>query len=189
MKNEQAENGREFSHVITAADLPREGRHFKFDLDEEIRAALARRFGLKSLDGMKAHLHAKPLVDGTIVRVEGEIQANLVQTCIVTLDPVPESVDEDFYAEFSTDDIEEEEIQHNLEEADPREPMEDGTIDLGELVAQQLGLMMEPYPRAKGADIGAMQAGAAEKGREFDVNGGRSNPFSVLAQLKDGKKK
>ena len=189
MTKDNVTSGNEYSVPVRADELPREGRHFKLTPDEEVRKALARRFSLKSLDSLFAHLKAKPLADGSLVRVEGTIQAEFVQTCIVTLEPVPEKIDEEFEAEFSAEEIEAEEIEHNLEEADPREPMENGEIDLGELVAQQLGLMMDPYPRAKGADLNEVQSVAAGKGREFDVNGGRVNPFSVLAQLKDGKKK
>lgn len=189
MSEEKTTDAPEFSLIVAAVDLPREGRHFKMKPDQETRKALASRFGLKELSLLTAHMHAKPLVDGSIVRVEGEIQAELVQSCVVTLDPVPETLDEEFAAEYSFEDVSEEEVEHNLEEADPREPMDNGTIDLGELLAQQLGLMMNPYPRSTDSSLSDLQSEAREKGRDFEVDAGRHNPFSVLADLKEDKKK
>ena len=189
MSDEDTAGAPEFSLIVVAADLPREGRHFKMKPDQEALTALANRFGLQELSQLAAHMHAKPLADGSIVRIQGEVQAELVQSCVVTLEPVPESIDEEFAAEYSTEEISEEEVEHNLEEADPREPMDNGTIDLGELLAQQLGLMMSPYPRSTDSSLSDLQSEAGEKGRDFEVDAGRHNPFSVLAGLKEDKKK
>jgi hypothetical protein len=66
-----------------------------------------------------------------------------------------------------------------LDEEDPAEELTDGRIDLGEVVAQQLAVALDPYPRAPGADgrfAQSDQEGAAAKGG--------NTPFAALERLR-----
>lgn len=135
------------------------------------REALARRLGLLALDRLEAEVTAKPLANGRLVRVEGRLSADLVQECVVSLAPVPAQLAETFTAFFgeeeaSADPSDEVDVPFD---ADLPEPIEDGTVDLGELVAQHLSLALDPYPRAPGARF---EAPAAE---------GTPSPFAALA--------
>ena len=65
------------------------------------------------------------------------------------------------------------------------EPLIGDSIDIGEAVAQQLSVAMDPYPRV----VGAQSSAAAVKavGEEDDEAGApmaRRNPFDALAALK-----
>ena len=59
--------------------------------------------------------------------------------------------------------------------ADTPEPVTEDTIDVGEIVAQALGLALDPYPRAPGAEPAAT---AAEPGDPAS-----SSPFVKLAAI------
>src|SRR5215510_6591821 len=117
------------------------------------RAALAQRFGLLSLDTLTASFSLKR-VRRDLVRVKGRVSADLVQACVVTLDPVPARIDERFEVDFlegvqpAVADLE-----LDSEAAEAPEPAPDGWIDLGELAAEQLGLAIDSYPRNADAEV------------------------------------
>lgn len=148
------------------------------------RAALAQRFDLLSLDSLTASFTLKR-VRRDLVRVKGRVRADLVQACVVTLDPVPARIDERFEVDF----LEGEQpvvadLELDAEAAEAPEPAPDGWIDLGELAAEQLGLALDPYPRKPGAAVpGEWQAEATAQPAATV----RPNPFAVLEKLKDKK--
>jgi hypothetical protein len=63
------------------------------------------------------------------------------------------------------------------EEEEPPEPVGPRGIDLGEAVAQQLALALDPYPRAPGAALP----------EDLRAETGAESPFAVLERLKRGK--
>jgi hypothetical protein len=128
------------------------------------RAALARRFGLRSLDRLAAEVRLAPFGRG--VRLEAALEADVVQDCVVSLQPVPGKVADRFtlvYGEAPAGD-----------EETVVEPLEGDTIDIGEAVAQQLSLALDPYPRAPGAAIDPRWSGGETAER----------PFAALAKWK-----
>lgn len=178
----------EYSVEVVVEELPRTGRHFKLEPDSETRSALAKRFDLQSLDVFRAEVHVRPLAGVTIYRVTGSIHAECTQTCVVTLGPVKQDVDEAFEVEFAPGVELPDELDLTLEDDEPCESIIDGKIDLGELVAQQLSLALDPYPRAPDADLEQIRGEAAKNGREFEVNAGKASPFAGLSKLKTEKK-
>ena len=77
------------------------------------------------------------------------------------------------------DDLEnlsEEELMALLEQP---EPLVDGQIDLGEVVAQFLAVAMDPYPRKDDAEL--PESIQSEEAAEAD----KPNPFAQLAGLKE----
>jgi uncharacterized metal-binding protein YceD (DUF177 family) len=147
-------------------------------------AALAQRFELVSLDHLSASFALKR-VRKDLVRVKGRVSAELVQACVVTLDPVPVRIDERFEVDFlegaqpAVADLE-----LDAEAAEAPEPAPDGWIDLGELAAEQLGLAIDPYPRRPDAEVPAEWK--AEPSAE-PAAAERPNPFVVLGKLKANK--
>ena len=144
----------------------------------EERRALARRFDLVSLDRLagSARLCRAPARDGSgpVVRVDFDFEADVVQTCVVTLRPTPARCRE---AGLTVEYAEGEEPA-SVDIAppgvvDPPERLGNGIVDLGELLAQHLGLALDPWPRAPGASLSASK----------DEPRGRS-PFAVLETLR-----
>ena len=140
------------------------------------RAALARRFALLALDRLAATLRLVRQ-EGGVVRVEGILHARAVQSCVVTLAPVAAEIEETFTQFYARDLMPHgrNEVMGPFEDEAWPEPMAGGAIDLGEAVAQQLVLALDPYPRAPGATL--ERAGAAGGGEAA------ARPFASLARL------
>ncbi len=109
------------------------------------RAALARRFSLLSLDRLEAEVRLERL-EGGVVRLTASLVAEAVQECVVTLEPVPARLAEDFTVLYGAPEAARDIVLDS--EAEPVEPLEGGRIDIGEAVAQQLSLSLDPFPRA-----------------------------------------
>jgi uncharacterized metal-binding protein YceD (DUF177 family) len=148
---------------------------------EKERADLAQRFGLVSLDRLSASFTLRR-VRKDLVRAKGQVSAELVQACVVTLDPIPARIDEKFEVDFlegAQPPVVD--LELDVEGAEAPEPVLDGWIDLGELAAEQLGLAIDPYPRKPDAELPAEWK--AEPGAEPAV-AERPNPFAALEKLK-----
>lgn len=133
----------EFSHRIELARLGAAAVTYDLEASDSERAALARRFGLVALDRFTAQVILRR-APGGMVRMEATLRADLTQTDVVTLDPVPNHVDDTFTLLFG-DEPDNAALDPGAELV---EPIEDGHIDIGEAIAQQLSLAIDPYPRA-----------------------------------------
>lgn len=145
------------------------------------RAALAERLGLRALDSLTASLRLRRLPGG-LIRLSGRFEADVVQTCVVTLEPVASRCSEALSMLFGGAEraapAAEIEVE-SLGEDEP-EPIVGGCIDLGEAVVQQLAVSLDPYPRAPGARVPA-----ALSGEDEEEKAGRG-AFAALAGLKKG---
>ena len=146
--------------------------------------ALAARFDLQAIGSLRASVRVSRLKGGRMVRVEGRLAADVVQTCVVTLDPVPASVSETFTALFVPEDQMPESgdeivLDPSSLDEDLPEPMVDGVIDIGELTAQHLSLALDPYPRRPGAEFPGIDDDLGEDGEPTPAS-----PFRALAELK-----
>lgn len=178
--------------------LPIEGRVVRIEASADERAALARRFNLSALESMAGELLTRPLGSRRgILRVEvsGRVTATVVQTCVVTLQPVKQTVDESILLRFS-DEAEVGEGRGALD-LDPLadvadeepEPLIGGAIDLGEVLSEALGLALDPYPRAEGAMIERISTEDDAVPPMTDETNETAGPFAALAALRDGHKK
>ena len=166
-----------FAHQLRLDQL-RDGERLELVADDDERAAIARRLGLETLDCLEAH--ATLAKTGEMVRAKGRLRASLVQSCVVTGDPVAAHVDEAFDILFvpepptpSPDD----EIELGAEDCDV--VFTDGAaIDLGGAIADTLALGIDPYPRSASAAAALKEAGVLSEEQ--------ASPFAVLAQLKKG---
>ena len=131
------------------------------------RTALARRFGLLGLGLLRATARIEP-ADGPagLLRLSGHLSAEVSQACVVTLEPVASRIEADFTLLYSlepdpspaSEGVAEVVVDPEAEE--PPEPLGAGGLDLGEAVAQQLAVALEPYPRAPEAALEAALLGA-----------------------------
>lgn len=180
----------EFSRIVKTDEQVSAKEKLAIEANEKERAALAKRFELVSIDSLKAELTISTASNGEVT-VRGPMTAEIVQNCVATLEPVPELVEDTIEVLFSPhvseddlpsdpddlEDLSEEELMALL---DQPEPLVDGKIDLGEVVAQFLAVVMNPYPRKEGAELPA-----AVKTEEEADEEKRPNPFAQLAGLKD----
>jgi Large ribosomal RNA subunit accumulation protein YceD len=136
---------------------------------EECRV-LAERFGLVTVERLVGHA-SLDRCDET-VRVRGRLEAQVVQSCVISLEEVRSTVDEAFECRFARPGAG---IPDDLAWDQDIEPLEGTELDVGEIFAQQLALALEPYPRA--ADAYALVA------RELGPNiaFGEDGPSGALA--------
>lgn len=76
------------------------------------------------------------------------------------------------------------EIDIDFEDSDPPEPILDGKIDLGAVVAEQLSLGLDPYPRRAGAEVPQEFAPSAAELEAEAAADGKRKPFLGLDKLK-----
>lgn len=198
----RAEPAPEFSRVVAADTVQRKEVVEVIEAGEAERRKLAERLELEAIDSLKAKLRLKRVRGGQMVRVVGELDADVVQTCVVTLESVRNHVHDTFEALFAPESLipdSGDEMEFDLAslEEDMPEPMVNNRIDIGELTAQHLSLALDPYPRCPGVELPAEytmidedqddedgEGGDGEDGAEAAPEPERPNPFAVLSQLK-----
>ncbi|HUC66562.1 MAG TPA: DUF177 domain-containing protein [Stellaceae bacterium] len=160
----------EFSRPIDIAKLPPGETSHEIAATAAERAALARRFALLALDRLEARVELQRLAGG-LIRLDAKLFADVVQECVVTLEPVASRIDDSFTLLYGAAGDDAREI--TLEgEAELVEPLAGTIIDVGEAVAQQLSLALDPFPRAPGVEAPA--SAAADSKAE--------SPFAALAK-------
>jgi uncharacterized metal-binding protein YceD (DUF177 family) len=141
----------EFSRRFALADIGAVPKHVSLAADTAERTALARRFALASLEALSAE--AELAAVGDAIEACGTMSARLIQSCVATAQPMAATLEEPFRIRFEAPDADatEEEFELTADDCDVME--HDGqAIDLGEAVAQTLGLAIDPFPRAPNAD-------------------------------------
>ena len=135
--------------------------------------SVARRFGVVELKHLRASVAmTRDAVQGDVV-LNGGIDATVVQLCVVTLEPFTARlvngapvIDNEADAADVECDVDGEDI----------EPLRSEVIDVGETVAQYLGLALEAHPRAPGAAI--------SRDPLVDADQEASGPFAALSFLR-----
>jgi len=116
-------------------------------------ADLAKRMRLPAVLSLTCRFHLE-LAEDDVVMAYGHLVAKVVQTCVVSLEDFAVTVEERFALRCVP-------AGQECDGVDPEAPdeitYEDGRLDLGEAVAQQLGLALDPYPRAPGASLPSME--------------------------------
>lgn len=163
----------EFARPVELSRLSHGEQRFEIAANAAERTALATRFGLAGLDKLEAKVRLGRIAGG-LVRLEAELAADVTQTCVVTLEPVRNRIAESFTVLYG-EGAEAREVTLDGE-AETIEPIVGGVIDIGEAVAQQLSLALDPFPHAPGAATVRLPAGS-EVGAE--------SPFKVLARLQN----
>jgi uncharacterized metal-binding protein YceD (DUF177 family) len=139
--------------LIIVAQIPDTGLHRDIEADASVRQAMADVAGLRAILSARASLDVTPQRGGR-VHVTGRVQARVGQTCVVTLDPIENDIDEPIDLIFAPPeqipqlaDLVDDADESDAEIPDPPEPIENGAIDLGRLATDALFLGLDPHPR------------------------------------------
>lgn len=151
----------EFSRPIELARLGASEAVYSIAATPAEREALARRFDLLTLDCLDAEIRLQRLAHG-MVRLSGGFTAEVAQACVITLAPVASRLEERFTVLYGPAESDESVVLDY--ESDLVEPLEGSAIDVGEAVAQQLAVALDPYPRAPGASLTWGEGGASPRG-------------------------
>jgi len=109
------------------------------------------------------------------LHVIGSVSATVGQTCVVTLEPLANEVEERIDLLFEPphlDQSAETDAQQHGVKWDEPEPLVGGVVDLGALAIEFLMLGLDPYPRKPGAVFEPPQDAKRDQG-----------PFAALGRL------
>lgn len=152
-----------FSYRVKVDDIPERGLAVEIDVPEEARRDIAKAFGLVALPVLKASLALKR--KGKEVAATGRLQAEVSQTCVVSLDAFDERVEEAMDLRFAPDAPALDDVNAPLDAPDP---IIGGEIELGGLVVEFLALALDPYPKKPGAEF------------RFEAESEGEHPFAAL---------
>jgi hypothetical protein len=179
MRRSQPGSKPPWSAPVAIREVPETGRHIELVADEGTRAAVAQAIGLRALPRLAASFDvSRQGREG--LHIVGRVSATVGQTCVVTLEPVDNEIDEAVDLAFVPAA---EETEHDdgggrgtkVADDDAPEPLVGSVVDLGVVATEFLTLGLDPYPRKPGAEFSAPA-----------TDDDSPHPFAALAALKKG---
>jgi uncharacterized metal-binding protein YceD (DUF177 family) len=163
-----------WSVPVRVGDVPEIGRHFDLIADEANREARAQMAGVLAVPRLEAQFEVTRHGRAGL-RVVGEVSATVRQSCVVTLEPLENEVEEAIDLVFSPDAAAAEDAGSARipETSEPPEPLVGGTIDLGAIATEFVVLGIDPYPRKPGVELVQTVSGDTD-----------TKPFAALGALK-----
>lgn len=154
----------ELTRMVRARPLS--GEAVIIEASPEERAALAARFALGAVESLRAEvrLEQKPRA----IRAAGRLKAQIMQPCAISGEDFPVTIDEPVdlrFIEANARAATEEEIELEADDCDEIEYTGE-MFDLGEAVAQTLGLAIDPYAEGPNADAARAAAGIVQEGEQ-----------------------
>lgn len=141
-----------FSEIVRINQIGA-GLKRRLEPDADARKRIARSLDLQGLEDFVADLDLAPTPSSSGWTLKGRVTAHAVQTCGLTLEPLPAEVDRRFSIQLVESAPQEtDEIEVTLDEDDV-DAIEDGKIDLGQYAVEQLALSLDPFPRKPGAEF------------------------------------
>ena len=172
-----------FSRTVELAAIPATGLERSISADSAELAALARAYDIAEVRKLAADLTLTRETGG-VIRVNGRVIAEIVQTCVVSLVPVEQTIDESIdvrLVEAGSPRAEAAarpgaEVMINPDEPDPPDVLSGPILDLGVIATEHFLLAVDPYPRAPGAELPAEAADSLPDAGD--------SPFAALARLR-----
>jgi uncharacterized metal-binding protein YceD (DUF177 family) len=163
-----------WSVPVAVDDIPETGLHIEAEAPAEVRAQLVKLANLRDLPRLSALFDLSRRGGG--VHVAGQVKARVGQTCVVTLEPLENDLDEPINLLFAPPHdaaAKDGGADHKARDEEPPEPLIEGKVDLGAIATEFLLLGIDPYPRKAGAEFAAVNT-ADDSAR----------PFAALEALK-----
>lgn len=164
-----------WSVPIVVEDIPDTGLHVETEPTADIRIDIAKLAGLRELPRLSGTFDLTRR--GAGVRVVGDVNARVGQTCVVTLDPIENDVSEHIdlvFAPAREEGVGAKPLAGGAEgNEEPPELLVDGRLDLGAIATEFLLLGIDPYPRKAGAEFNTTATGDPS-----------AKPFAALESLK-----
>ncbi len=159
----------EFSRPLQVDRVPALGCHERLAADEKECAALAKRFDLPRIHSLGGLLKVEPWRGGGL-KITGTLNARVDQVSVISLD-------------IFTSDLEFAVERYFLSpragrpdaDDDDIDVIENGCVDLGEILAETMALELDPYPR---------KADEVFVDIEEQPEPAKISPFTALSKLK-----
>jgi uncharacterized metal-binding protein YceD (DUF177 family) len=129
---------------------------------------------------LRVSLRLVSLDAGVTIRLSGLLEAELVQTCVVSLEPVTSRIEATLERIYSAQEKPDDgrDITIELDSDEPFEPFSGGSINVGQAILEQLALEIDPFPRAPGIKFSGLLGGCSGGNEE------PSGQFGALSKLK-----
>ena len=163
-----------WSVPVAVDNIPETGLHIEAKAPAEVRAQLVKLANLRDLPHLSAVFDLTRRGGG--VHVAGQVKARVGQTCVVTLEPLENDLDEPINVLFAPRlevAAKDDGAYRTAGDEEPPEPLIEGKVDLGAVATEFLLLGIDPYPRKAGAEFAAVKT-ADDSAR----------PFAALEALK-----
>ena len=180
----------EFSRIFDLDKVTKKSSKINIETNSEERLKLAKRFSIPNVVSLKADCSIEKLDQNKSgnFRLSVSMHAQLVRQCVVTLNDINESIEENFSIVFiinsqNNEISADEKVVEFAVDDDDIELIDDYKIDLGEYVAEYLSLSMSSYPRQ--AEVSGKEHGfKILEENEVASEPEKRNPFNVLESLK-----
>jgi len=163
------------SHPYELGRLGKAGDSVELTATPDERARIAAWAGVDAVVSFRAHIDLRR-ISPTRFDYEARLDCEIVQSCVVTLEPVRSRIERDFGRELLLTEA----AAHTEEpvpmDEDGREEIRSLRYDLAIPVLEELALSIDPYPRAPGVEF---QPPTDEQAKPEPA-------FAVLKQLKPG---
>ncbi len=167
---------------INVTDVSERGTKLDREATLEERVAVAEALDILSCEHLVLVGRIRRQAGGRYL-LEGQIEARVSQSCVVSLDPVPDTLSFDLNVEFQpASDKDKSDSESDLGdpfEATEFEPIEAGRLNLGRVVFEEIASSLDPFPRAEGVELETKESGGDAS------SPGPENPFAKLAALKN----
>ena len=164
------------SWTDATTDIPDRGLSRERAASESERGEIASALQLLAVEKLVANYRISS-ISGGAWRLAGELSADVVQPCIVSLEPVPAHLEEKFDVEFWQDArADESGGDLSVLQGPDIEPLKGSEIAVGRIVFETLAAALDPYPRKSDAAFNWTEPA------EQDAK--KTSPFAVLAKLK-----
>ncbi len=184
MTNRQSDDTAEFSYRVKVGHVSANPVQVHVEADARERAGLATLWEVEAVNRLAADLQiARWKKDG--VRIKGQVSGEIVQACVVTLDPVVTTIDQEIDQIFVPEGSKlarivldgAGEMVLDPDGPDLPEPFVGDTIDAGALIAEFAALGIDPYPKKPGVQFD----GHIEDDVKVEK---KPSPFAVLKDWK-----
>jgi hypothetical protein len=175
--------GSKFSRSVTIEPWPEGGLDLDLQANAAERRALAARFELLELRRLRGRGRLERGEEGREIRFRGLLEAEVVQPCVVSLEPVASVIAEPVERRYrpvhggvpapaAAPFVDPDEVEV--------EPLAGTAIDLGEVLAEELALALDAYPRVEDP-----YARLPDLGPDVTIGPAQTaaSPFAVLQEL------
>ncbi|SNY93095.1 Uncharacterized metal-binding protein YceD, DUF177 family [Cohaesibacter sp. ES.047] len=172
---------------VTIPRLKSLGETVKVTADAAVREALRERLGVLAVNTYAIDAKVLPWKK-TGARIEGRVMGEVEQACVVTLKPVPETIDEPLFLTLVPEGSKYALRPNNAESGgemvvdpegeDPPETFSGDEIDVGRYAEEFFTMALDDYPRVPGVEFDGHLEDDPAKATE-------DKPFAALAGLKD----
>lgn len=169
----------ELTRPVLLEKIDAQGFETEIVATEAEREKLAKRFSLLGIGDLHARVVLTWMKGRRRLRLRGHLSAHVTQSCVVSLEPVEETVDEEIEIDFEPvrDGASEREIV--VTTAEEAEPLQGDILDIGEVIAEELALSLNPYPRHADCEVADLKDAP-----EPDSLEDRPRPFEKLARFR-----